>query len=77
MPLLGFGNGAEICRGALMTGRFLRFVPLRNEILSRSSDMAALCVCAYLVARPFIVVVVVVVVGYKAASFPASVVQLQ
>lgn len=33
------GIGAEICRGALIVGRPLRFGPLRNEILLRSSDM--------------------------------------
>lgn len=39
LPLLGIG--AEICLGALMTGRFLlRLGPLRSEILSLSSDMA-------------------------------------
>lgn len=40
---LPLGIGAEICRGALMTGRPLRLGPLRSETLSRSSDMAAGC----------------------------------
>lgn len=45
LPLLGIG--AEICRGALMTGRPLRLGPLRNEILSLSSDMVGDVACLW------------------------------